>query len=61
MTVGKTRTPKEVMEVLDQGATFEYILVVLVSVISELISLSNTGPEGGVKSLINFVGSFPAF
>jgi len=44
--------------VAEESLTLEYILVVLVSVISGLIFLSNTGPGGGVKSLINFVGSF---
>ena len=46
--------------VAEESLTLEYILVVLASVVSGLISLSNTGPGGGIKSLINFVGSFPA-
>jgi len=46
--------------VVEESVTLEYILVVLVSAISGLIFLSNTGPGEGVKSLINFVRLFPA-
>lgn len=47
--------------VAEESLTLEYIPVVLASIISGLMyTLSNAGPGGGVKSLINSVGSFPA-
>lgn len=47
--------------VAEESLTLEYIPVVLASIISGLMyTLSNTGPEGGIKSLIDSVGSFPA-